>query len=155
MTVSTRSRPKAAGAWVRPLFRKWLVSTRSRPKAAGYVKYYEDYSEEVSTRSRPKAAGGSGAAFCRVDVFVSTRSRPKAAGKNFKKETDRYKFQHAAARRRLVYDSVVTNLYEMVSTRSRPKAAGEPIATTRDASVVSTRSRPKAAGTVTLKRPRG
>ena len=101
MTVSTRSRPKAAGAWVRPLFRKWLVSTRSRPKAAGYVKYYEDYSEEVSTRSRPKAAGGSGAAFCRVDVFVSTRSRPKAAGKNFKKETDRYKFQHAAARRRL------------------------------------------------------
>ena len=56
---------------------------------------------------------------------VSTRSRPKAAGPNGAIIGKRkYKFQHAAARRRLGKTAKYQNLLIDVSTRSRPKAAG-------------------------------
>ena len=56
------------------------------------------------------------------------------------------KFQHTAARRRLVPLSVFAVLSLPVSTHSRPKAAGSPQNLMYDGYVVSTHSRPKAAG---------
>ena len=55
------------------------VSTRSRPKAAGAVLGYLRYYQAVSTRSRPKAAGAFNDGKYK-QRSVSTRSRPKAAG---------------------------------------------------------------------------
>ena len=79
---------------------------------------------EVSTRSRPKAAGGGLALWVLPSgKFQHAAARRRLVTLSITKIILK-KFQHAAARRRLVYDSVVTNLYEMVSTRSRPKAAG-------------------------------
>ena len=62
---------------------KGVVSTRSRPKAAGFPEMKMPYSREVSTRSRPKAAGNRQSRGC-----------------------GGYRFQHAAARRRLVCDKL-------------------------------------------------
>ena len=77
------------------------VSTHSRPKAAGLAASFRAFKSAVSTHSRPKAAGFP---FFRSFIFktVSTHSRPKAAGhhKNFGLAYAR--FQHTAARRRLV-----------------------------------------------------
>ena len=101
-TVSTHSRPKAAGAIIIDLMYEQKVSTHSRPKAAGCLVvwvlldmisfntqppeggwYYpmlpNPQDTFVSTHSRPKAAGqalGSGV----LQGDVSTHSRPKAAG---------------------------------------------------------------------------
>ena len=81
-TVSTHSRPKAAGHALRvlpvpmPAFQhtaarrrlgslsnisimQWVVSTHSRPKAAGALNPIYIKTMEVSTHSRPKAAGAS------------------------------------------------------------------------------------------------
>ena len=77
------------------------VSTHSRPKAAGL--YYNRFilACQVSTHSRPKAAGT-----CRRGTttrsHVSTHSRPKAAGRRAEAIREAVKFQHTAARRRLV-----------------------------------------------------
>ena len=57
------------------------VSTHSRPKAAGYVIDKGDTILIVSTHSRPKAAGQSQCSCYYLDK-VSTHSRPKAAGKS-------------------------------------------------------------------------
>ena len=55
------------------------VSTHSRPKAAGQFKGKKALLELVSTHSRPKAAGITQLA-ARITDLVSTHSRPKAAG---------------------------------------------------------------------------
>ena len=57
-SVSTHSRPKAAGdkIWLAALI--WRVSTHSRPKAAGISLAEAREKRKVSTHSRPKAAGG-------------------------------------------------------------------------------------------------
>ena len=55
-------------------------------------------------------------------------------------------FQHTAARRRLVIQSLQDNILEPVSTHSRPKAAGAFTHRAVPAAAVSTHSRPKAAG---------
>ena len=101
-TVSTHSRPKAAGtnfiAWARAFVfqltaaRRRLVnmearqkgaeavSTHSRPKAAGMMERLSlSDNNSVSTHSRPKAAGGAAHKIRRKEI-VSTHSRPKAAG---------------------------------------------------------------------------
>ena len=58
--------------------------------------------ELVSTHSRPKAAGFGLSAVTYVGL-VSTHSRPKAAGRGGNgKRICGIKFQHTAARRRLV-----------------------------------------------------
>ena len=57
-----------------------------------------------------------------------------------------FKFQHTAARRRLVAQVVVTWIVFVVSTHSRPKAAGIFPFITKSIFTVSTHSRPKAAG---------
>ena len=100
--VSTHSRPKAAG-YVDELFQDLPeVSTHSRPKAAGGSFDGTLYAQKVSTHSRPKAAGYSE----RINhglCMVSTHSRPKAAGLNrLPAKTYHKRFQHTAARRRLV-----------------------------------------------------
>ena len=77
--VSTRSRPKAAGAMAVVEAQAVAVSTRSRPKAAGVGGYTGAGGVHVSTRSRPKAAGSAVQTMPMMAV-VSTRSRPKAAG---------------------------------------------------------------------------
>ena len=78
-TVSTHSRPKAAGYAVRFIRLLRIVSTHSRPKAAGYLPKLPDPQLYVSTHSRPKAAGFS-ILTNTFNVAVSTHSRPKAAG---------------------------------------------------------------------------
>ena len=55
-------------------------------------------------------------------------------------------FQHTAARRRLVHDSIASVKITTVSTHSRPKAAGFKFALDGFGKLVSTHSRPKAAG---------
>ena len=56
-SVSTHSRPKAAGFNTRQNHTDFLVSTHSRPKAAGYGFGRCGSNADVSTHSRPKAAG--------------------------------------------------------------------------------------------------
>ena len=55
------------------------VSTHSRPKAAGRITVINEQKHFVSTHSRPKAAGSDGAGGV-YEFEVSTHSRPKAAG---------------------------------------------------------------------------
>ena len=103
MKCRFNTQPPEGGWIVKTEFKKrGLVSTRSRPKAAGAVLIQPDIIMTVSTRSRPKAAGKSmrsGQRFIALfqhaaarrrlalvtnypsfDMTVSTRSRPKAAG---------------------------------------------------------------------------
>ena len=55
-SVSTHSRPKAAG-WHFPFsIDAVAVSTHSRPKAAGFILIGQSLVKHVSTHSRPKAA---------------------------------------------------------------------------------------------------
>ena len=56
-TVSTHSRPKAAGSLPKITLIPIRVSTHSRPKAAGKQKSEQQHAKIVSTHSRPKAAG--------------------------------------------------------------------------------------------------
>ena len=56
-TVSTHSRPKAAGQTLLNGVSAAVVSTHSRPKAAGAIGAIPRVCETVSTHSRPKAAG--------------------------------------------------------------------------------------------------
>ena len=78
-TVSTHSRPKAAGCSCEPAIRRVRVSTHSRPKAAGIDQIISTTPDQVSTHSRPKAAGEM-RKFRANNHVVSTHSRPKAAG---------------------------------------------------------------------------
>ena len=166
-SVSTHSRPKAAGRRVFGLRDCRTVSTHSRPKAAGKAASMVGVSGIVSTHSRPKAAGLLNV-YYNPDIGVSTHSRPKAAGYLFYNITPQrvfqhtaarrrlarcfeiqgniLKFQHTAARRRLVAGDGDVELLAVVSTHSRPKAAGFQSLTRLKARGVSTHSRPKAAG---------
>ena len=58
------------------------------------------------------------------------------------------KFQHTAARRRLVAGVAIPVSFGMVSTHSRPKAAGKHFEHMIEDPRVSTHSRPKAAGSL-------
>ena len=127
LSVSTHSRPKAAGGGCQIAALCLCVSTHSRPKAAGLIgagfaarrNRFNTQPPEggwdkdlvvqvldfaVSTHSRPKAAGKPEQLILPPPA-VSTHSRPKAAG-----EADIYQaaadeeFQHTAARRRLGVD---------------------------------------------------
>ena len=121
--VSTHSRPKAAGKCAVLVFAFTRVSTHSRPKAAGiFVHVVRVFIRFVSTHSRPKAAGSpkSGMKNARP---VSTHSRPKAAGYTHFKEKDGVKkFQHTAARRRLVAQN--RNLSISDSFNTQPPEGG-------------------------------
>ena len=77
----------------------------------------------VSTHSRPKAAALQYARRNRRGN-VSTHSRPKAADGARLGSSSSIKFQHTAARRRLVTTCTFNAFDVRVSTHSRPKAAG-------------------------------
>ena len=79
LSVSTHSRPKAAGSFNKLGVKIKDVSTHSRPKAAGAIAFRRHEQSEVSTHSRPKAAGNLSETISRLNE-VSTHSRPKAAG---------------------------------------------------------------------------
>ena len=77
----------------------------------------------VSTHSRPKAADDNEEMTADYGN-VSTHSRPKAAETKPNNGNAKQKFQHTAARRRLV-NKVGIPSKPCVSTHSRPKAAGQ------------------------------
>ena len=145
-SVSTHSRPKAAGSATKTAYAPAHVSTHSRPKAAGFPTHHWPFpirmfqhtaarrrlvrwlsflgaKVNVSTHSRPKAAGAFSIARLN-SCSVSTHSRPKAAGPWFSIIKYEEKFQHTAARRRLAPVLSDTDCTSGVSTHSRPKAAG-------------------------------
>ena len=62
------------------IIRSDTVSTHSRPKAAGKTSDGLYVAPNVSTHSRPKAAGAKMTKVC-IRCGVSTHSRPKAAGR--------------------------------------------------------------------------
>ena len=144
LSVSTRSRAKAAGVMREGVYYVRVVSTRSRAKAAGGSRFSSTSRVEVSTRSRAKAAGfGVVAAFLRQALFqlaaarrrlgpvrttrrnpweVSTRSRAKAAGARRWMHGWCRPFQLAAARRRLVLAHIFksrANGFQLAAARRR------------------------------------
>ena len=79
-TVSTHSRPKAAGHFQFYLKNLFQVSTHSRPKAAGNGHEFHFYLTGFQhTAARRRLVGYGCDLFCQLGV--STHSRPKAAGK--------------------------------------------------------------------------
>ncbi len=147
-TVSTHSRPKAAG-------KQNAANTgqnsgfNTQPPEGGWCTTLKDvYSDNKfqHTAARRRLA----ACLWGLVVFfrVSTHSRPKAAGSGATGNIGKVvKFQHTAARRRLVTRCDVAKDFYSVSTHSRPKAAGQGGSKGSDGKGVSTHSRPKAAGT--------
>ena len=125
VTVSTHSRPKAAGTISVHLAHRAVVSTHSRPKAAGRRPHAQGREQEFQHTAARRRLGSS--ADLSDDAFdVSTHSRPKAAG----------------------YEVNAVDIALSVSTHSRPKAAGFMGHSYISCSIcVSTHSRPKAAGT--------
>ena len=77
------------------------VSTHSRPKAAGHSVWRYPLFEPVSTHSRPKAAGRLTAECKGVERFQHTAARRRLGAEMWKAARD-WLFQHTAARRRLV-----------------------------------------------------
>ena len=166
-TVSTHSRPKAAGyidlveaipiEFQHTAARRRLaavlfgfeikvdVSTHSRPKAAGNLKAGIWEIPIVSTHSRPKAAGPNNRRDGRF-LLVSTHSRPKAAGDSPVTDIAGALFQHTAARRRLGPLSVTPHKFVLFQhTAARRRLAQGQSGGVKGVKV-STHSRPKAAG---------
>ena len=75
VTVSTHSRPKAAGTFITDSKGRLIVSTHSRPKAAGQALEYARDIDCVSTHSRPKAAGQITIAQFEFKTFQLTAAR--------------------------------------------------------------------------------
>ena len=124
-TVSTHSRPKAAGRFVK-LAPAWVFGFNTQPPEGGWFGLIISsaiYQMFQHTAARRRLDGNSLSIEC--PCRVSTHSRPKAAGstvtlRHFKHEL----FQHTAARRRLDFGVFVKHGVMFVSTHSRPKAAG-------------------------------
>ena len=144
-SVSTHSRPKAAGSFTLPAWSDVIVSTHSRPKAAGPMVFIWTRNLFVSTHSRPKAAG-SVTIKPITQLGVSTHSRPKAAGKAPSKGETKLKwFQHTAARRRMAKNpQTITN--HMRFNTQPPEGGWKSLKARIIQLIVSTHSRPKAAG---------
>ena len=123
-TIGFNSQPPEGG-WVDfPAFhRACSVSTHSRPKAAGRVLNPTAYARCVSTHSRPKAAGPVRFHPKAALQFQLTAAR-RRLGTLAIADNISHRFQLTAARRRLVELPPPEPLPEPVSTHSRPKAAG-------------------------------
>ena len=146
-SVSTHSRPKAAGATVHGSRVRQCFNTQP-PEGGRLAKVMQaGFAVAVSTHSRPKAAGPRVPRELSL-LVVSTHSRPKAAGaaatptrhcmRTFQHTAARRRpgncwpirvpqgaFQHTAARRRPAICKLLSILTAAVSTHSRPKAAGD------------------------------
>ena len=122
------------------------VSTHSRPKAAGLVTDVMENLIDVSTHSRPKAAGKPDLS-PQIKDFCFNTQPPEGGWDNLSKlKYAPSMFQHTAARRRLARRVGRDPLFILVSTHSRPKAAGGNNCEYNNSGNVSTHSRPKAAG---------
>ena len=78
-TVSTHSRPKAAGGdWMAQIRLLLFQHTAARRRLLQHCNPYRS-AQSVSTHSRPKAAAVNHH-YMTLRYFVSTHSRPKAAG---------------------------------------------------------------------------
>ncbi len=124
LTVSTHSRPKAAGPQCTGEDDYSYVSTHSRPKAAGLELGSDFDHKAVSTHSRPKAAGSPRIFYQRPQK--SFNSQPPEGGWPHPPliPAPTHRFQLTAARRRLGPLIDYTQPVPAVSTHSRPKAAG-------------------------------
>ena len=124
-TVSTHSRPKAAGFQTFNRFGS-AVCFNTQPPEGGWSRRSFRFRAESCFNTQPPE-GGWFVVIVMIDSFfcVSTHSRPKAAGTIFANTLKAMvKFQHTAARRRLVRQLWQVLRENMVSTHSRPKAAG-------------------------------
>ena len=122
------------------------VSTHSRPKAAGAICC--DSSEYFPCFNTQPPEGGWYFILGNRFFFMCFNTQPPEGGWYLfiRRSFNTLLFQHTAARRRLVEFNPRLKTDFPVSTHSRPKAAGIEL-TSQDFSVnVSTHSRPKAAG---------
>ena len=100
------------------------VSTHSRPKAAGRITSYFFVWSPVSTHSRPKAAGQSKGIIMVDAQNVSTHSRPKAAGRTAFQQVLTDWFQHTAARRRLGSTRYISRAPSEIGFNTQPPEGG-------------------------------
>ena len=100
------------------------VSTHSRPKAAGhdsnFLLCYSFVFQHTAARRRLGGLRLRGRARCRFQHTAARRRLAKISGRRL----NGLGFQHTAARRRLVYYGSFFLPFTDVSTHSRPKAAG-------------------------------
>ena len=147
ITVSTHSRPKAAG---RSRSSSSSPSTRfnTQPPEGGWVDFTRfEVQRLVSTHSRPKAAGVSKMPIIISAVIVSTHSRPKAAGTIFTKtKSNNCSFNTQPPEGGWNEQSEVVNAINGFNTQ--PPEGGWLFNNFNNCSSVnvSTHSRPKAAG---------
>ena len=99
--VSTHSRPKAAGGRATATTGCVIVSTHSRPKAAGR-RWGNQKTQVVCFNTQPPEGGWLTKPQPSDTDRVSTHSRPKAAARMRDQNSCDVRFQHTAARRRLV-----------------------------------------------------
>ena len=169
-SVSTHSRPKAAGAFGRSAFGGCGgVSTHSRPKAAGLANaMYSSLHKGFNTQPPEGGWDGKIQIESKKDMFQHTAARRRLALHQVGVPALSV-FQHTAARRRLAkmegLNHAATTSFNtqppeggwyahfvyghaslVVSTHSRPKAAGSRRHRQLQRQPVSTHSRPKAAG---------
>ena len=123
------------------------VSTHSRPKAAGFCAINMINIPRVSTHSRPKAAGQGLWQSIPKDNGFNTQPPEGGWQMTWNSRVRICRFQHTAARRRLDNALKTALSFYDVSTHSRPKAAGYSMRQYYKKDLVSTHSRPKAAGT--------
>ena len=168
-TVSTHSRPKAAGVlepfgaevekFQHTAARRRLVpanlpvnppthvSTHSRPKAAGCGFRFGKKGQKSFNTQPPEGGWFVLYIYFAVVVYVSTHSRPKAAGHLDRMSLILKLFQHTAARRRLGRSIQRSRqgscLFQHTAARRR---LGQNVEGPSIRLAVSTHSRPKAAG---------
>ena len=122
----TAARRRLGREILKPVLRL-TVSTHSRPKAAGAVwstNIQKSASGRVSTHSRPKAAGAFKYIWRFEHKFQHTAARRRLGLDFLLRFTEELLFQHTAARRRLAGRPSKYSDEMAVSTHSRPKAAG-------------------------------
>ena len=146
-SVSTHSRPKAAGRYRFLIFRNTgfqLTAARRRLETpavcgVGGAKFQ-------LTAARRRLVDALSGSFSQSPFQLTAARRRLAPLPN--KRAGELKFQLTAARRRLVNHRGIIVFVAVVSTHSRPKAAGTPAANSCSNTSVSTHSRPKAAGLI-------
>ena len=118
----------------------------TQPPEGGWKFPVVSLSCTLSFNTQPPEDGWNGHVYRQFEkVGVSTHSRPKTAGLLLERFSCGRMFQHTAARRRLVIDTM-SNGGDLVSTHSRLKAAGCCVRRIVTPPSVSTHSRLKAAG---------
>ena len=122
--VSTHSRPKTAVISAQTdTSRLWFQHTAARRRLRSCRL---PRSWWLSFNTQPPEDGWNGHVYRQFEkVGVSTHSRPKTAGLLLERFSCGRMFQHTAARRRLVIDTM-SNGGDLVSTHSRPKTAERP-----------------------------